>query len=155
MRVEQQVREIRTADIEGFENYSVTEDGRIWSKPRGFDGTRKTAGWHLTGRYLSQFKKKNGYMQVGLLGNDGKRKYFTVHRLVAEAFIGKPKPGQVTNHKNGNKADNRLENLEWVTVSENSRHAIDILGKQVGRLNGNYRHGRYVRKIRINHDRED
>jgi hypothetical protein len=51
-----------------------------------------------------------------------------VHRLVAIAFIGEQEGMQV-NHKNGIKSDNRIENLEWVTPSQNIRHSINELGK--------------------------
>jgi len=61
----------------------------------------------------------NDYMSVSIL-----RKNILVHRLVAEAFLGAPPSDDtLVNHKNGNKCDNRLENLEYATPSENTRHA--------------------------------
>ena len=53
---------------------------------------------------------------------------FRVHRLVMEAFVGLRPHDMVTNHKNGDKGDNRLENLEYCTQQENIDHAIDVLG---------------------------
>jgi hypothetical protein len=58
------------------------------------------------------------------LCNKGTTRMVLVHRLVCIAFHGEPPPGHVVNHKNGNRSDNRAENLEWVTVSENCRHAM-------------------------------
>ena len=68
---------------------------------------------------------KDGYCVVTLC-KDGKKtgKNFRVHRLVAIAFISNLEDKPVVNHKNGMKADNRLENLEWCTVQENTIHAI-------------------------------
>lgn len=122
--------------------YAVTKDGKVWSNRRKFDGTRKTAGWKMTGRFLSLTKKANGYLQVGLLLPDGKRKYELVHRVVARVYIGEPEEGMQVNHLNGVKHDNRVENLEWCTGKENKRHALDVLGKGWGETNGRYIHGR-------------
>jgi len=68
---------------------------------------------------------KHGYLKVKL-SKDGKWKMRTIHSLVAEAFIG-PRPyGLDINHKNGIKTDNRPENLEYCTTSQNCQHAHDI-----------------------------
>lgn len=65
------------------------------------------------------------YETVGLAINK-KQKRFRVHRLVAEAFLEKAdNKKNIVNHKNGVRDDNRIENLEWVTQSENVKHAID------------------------------
>lgn len=66
---------------------------------------------------LSPFKTKNGYMKINIL-----RKGFYVHRLVAESFIPNPDNKPQVNHKNCDKTDNRADNLEWATNSENVRH---------------------------------
>lgn len=68
--------------------------------------------------------KKDGYYGVCL--KDGNRqKNVYIHRLVALAFIPNPEHKPQVNHKNGNKLDNRVENLEWTTAQENTRHAWD------------------------------
>jgi hypothetical protein len=67
-------------------------------------------------------KKHKGYKQVKLCV-DYSKKSFLVHRLVAEAFIPNIDDKPVINHKNGVKTDNRVENLEWCTISENTIHA--------------------------------
>ena len=68
---------------------------------------------------------KDGYPKV-TLHNNGKRKTFNVHRLVANAFIKNPKRKPQVNHISGNKFDNAASNLEWVTGKENIEHAIRI-----------------------------
>lgn len=79
-----------------------------------------------------------GYANV-CLGINGRQIVEKIHRLVAEAFIG-PKPnGFEVNHKDGNKLNNRVQNLEYVTHAENMRHAsrCGLLNGQIGTNNGN------------------
>ena len=70
-----------------------------------------------------------GYRRV-VLQNKGHAKRFLIHRLVAEAFIGPRPPKMTVNHKNGKKADNRAENLEYLTQGENEKHSFDHLGRK-------------------------
>lgn len=103
--------------IQGFENYEVDELGQVWSLPKK---TRK--GTRLIKALLHP---KTGYMYLDLC-KDGKIKKFTVHRLVALAYLPNPENKPQVNHINGDKTDNRLVNLEWCTRSENQKHSINI-----------------------------
>lgn len=87
--------------------------GRNWKCPAGFSFTVK-------GKMLKPRKRSSGYLQVNLYRN-GRMRTHTVHRLVMLAFVG---PSDLTvNHENGDKTDNRLENLEYMTAAENARLA--------------------------------
>ena len=98
--------------ISGFINYEVSNYGNI----------RNTK----TNKNLKPCKFKNsGYLYVDLCVNSKKHR-FLIHRLVAQAFLKNINEKKQVNHKNGDKSDNRLSNLEWSTSSENQKHAIII-----------------------------
>lgn len=80
---------------------------------------------------------KSGYIYTQIK-IDGKAKSLKVHRLVCQAFLENPEKKPFVNHKNLDKSDNRIENLEWVSVLENNRHAIENNAVPVmqGSLNG-------------------
>lgn len=84
--------------------YQISDKGRIYNK------TRKV--------FLKTYEKSNGYVQVQL----SKKHYCLVHRLVATAFISNEDDKPYVNHKDGNKSNNNVDNLEWVTPSENAEH---------------------------------
>lgn len=106
----------------GFESlYEVSDFGRVRSIPHF---VKTGCGERLTApKILSLQKCTNGYLVVSL---GRKHKHELVHRLVACAFISPPPfENAEVNHKNRNKSDNRVTNLEWVTPSENAQHAHD------------------------------
>ncbi|AIF72098.1 HNH endonuclease [Bacillus phage Riley] len=76
------------------------------------------------GKLMSHNINKQGYHHLGLRYK-GKRKYYRVHRLVALAFIENPENKPEVNHKDGDKDNNTLSNLEWATTAENTQHAYD------------------------------
>lgn len=73
-------------------------------------------------RILKNKKKKSGYLFVCLSRNN-EQKYFHIHRLVADAFLLNPQKKPCVNHKDMNKENNHVSNLEWVTIHENNIHA--------------------------------
>ena len=95
-------------------DYTVTTDGDVYSY-KGYKTDKP--------RKLVPVKGHAGYMKVNL--NIGKKeKMYSVHRLVANAFIPNLSNKSEVNHKSGNKKDNRVHNLEWCTSKENIQHAI-------------------------------
>lgn len=99
-------------DIKGYEGlYSINKEGVVKSYKK-WRGSKE--------RILKPFGIK--YLQVALTKN-GVKKYHSIHRLVAKTFLKKPKNMNCINHKNSNKKDNRVENLEWCDYSHNIREA--------------------------------
>ncbi len=102
-------------DIPGWEGlYQVSKKGEVWSN--------RSAKW------LKANVTRKGYVQVYLC-NMGKGKNHRIHRLVASAWIPNPEAKPFINHKNLDKRDNRVENLEWCTNIENSHHYMRSINK--------------------------
>lgn len=91
--------------IKGYEGlYAITEDGQVWS--------------YISNKFLNKrVQKRDGYELVNLY-KDGKQKTFQVHRLVAEAFIPNPENKPTVDHKDRDKLNNSVENLQWATTKE-------------------------------------
>lgn len=105
-------------DVLGFEElYQVSSFGNVRTIKKGE-------------AEMSQQENRNGYMTVHLRDKGVERRAM-VHRLVAEAFIPNPNGFRDVNHKNGDKSDNRVENLEWASHSDNMAHSFRELGKNV------------------------
>ena len=112
--------------VVGYEGYyEVSSLGNLRSVdryvkyPKGGQMLRK-------GKPMRQNKNKYGYVDVRL-GKLGVEKAHLIHRLVASTFLDNPESKPEVNHKNGIKSDNRLENIEWATKSENRLHAYKEL----------------------------
>jgi hypothetical protein len=109
-------------------HYSVTRDGRVFTSiKRLTDAGLVTLQQELVTRH-----DKDGYLIVRLSRADGKRGWFRVHRLVALRYLSCPEGATVVRHLNGDKQDNRVENLAWGTPKENSedrdRHGTTARG---------------------------
>lgn len=119
-------------EIKGFENYQISNTGLIRKEDK----------------ILAPFDN-NGYLRILLINGDKKQKKL-IHRLVAETFIPTDDTSLQVNHKNLDKMNNHVDNLEWVTSKENVAHAIENIperrkqlkegmskiGKQYGKQNG-------------------
>lgn len=125
------------------ESHNTTE---VWKAVVGYEGVYEVSSLGRVKRVapggnavVGRIRKPSdchGYTFVALHRN-GKRRPYRIHRLVMAAFIGPLPEGKQANHKNGDKTDNRPENLEYVTPSENRLHSTRILGKGIRQSHGN------------------
>lgn len=148
--------------VVGYEGlYEVSSLGKVRSLDHYTTIVRRNGTYvaHKQGRALNPLPLRHGYVGVQLYGRGGHAtrglKTFSVHRLVAEAFIPNPDNKPEVNHINENKADNRVCNLEWATHIENSNHGtrpqrirerhLGISGKAVIQYNNDFEEmARYV-----------
>ena len=121
-------------DIPGYEGiYQASNTGKIKSLSRKY---------HPKDKLLTPYNR-SGYLCVGLY-----KKYQFVHRLVAETFIPNPENKPTVNHKDGDRYNNYVENLEWATYSENIKHSYSVLG-HVGHTTGKHWNMSEQTKIKI------
>ena len=90
--------------------YQISSQGGIWNLEK--------QAWQ------SQIQSNRGYMMVSLFMN-GRREHLLVHRLVAKHFLPNPYDCDQVNHRNGDKSDNRVKNLEWMTQRQNIQHSLE------------------------------
>lgn len=109
---------MRWAEIPGFPQYEVSDSGQVRSKTRTIQCSNRVTV--RQGKVLKPNRDSRNYLQVCLCDHT-KRKTALVHRLVLEAFVGPAPEGKEACHINGDRQDNRLENLRWGTRSENTR----------------------------------
>lgn len=101
-------------EIEEVPGYFVTEDGRLFSSKR-------------SGRYLTGGVDRDGYRMFSLWHTQEKRRYTVkLHRLVAKYFVQRPEGFDIVNHLDGDISNNHKDNLEWTTISGNTRHAYKL-----------------------------
>lgn len=111
--------------IKGYEGlYEISNLGRV----KALERTKVCNRGYVT--IKEHFLKPNncgtnGYYRVPLTNYKHTKKYYLIHRLVAETFIPNPNNYPQVNHKDGNKENNTINNLEWCTVSFNMRHAYE------------------------------
>lgn len=111
-------------DVLGYEGcYQVSNLGRVKSLSRNIIHRNRVCDHRE--KILSQRDNGHGYLYTRFSA-----KPFYVHRLVAAAFVSNPGNKKTVNHKNGIKADNRAENLEWCTQQENGNHSFHVLKNQ-------------------------
>ena len=123
------MREEEWRDIEGYKGlYQISSYGRVKSLERM---KRNSRGYHkIPERILKPYVSGHGYLQVQLY-KEGNRKPYHVHRLVATAFLENTKGYTEVNHKDENKQNNHMDNLEWCSHSYNNSY--NDKGKKAGK----------------------
>jgi hypothetical protein len=146
--------------VNGYPNYKISNLGRVKSlarlkrglvKERWGKEINKWFSYKSKDKMLKPTKLTTGYSQVNLF--NGEFKQFSVHRLVALAFIPNTENKPMVNHKDGIKTNNHIDNLEWCTLSENMKHAYDVLGiapSGLGKFGGESNKARAVVQKTIN-----
>lgn len=103
-------------EVPGFDKYLASDDGEVYSKNYNHTGQIKKLQGKLT---------KDGYIELLLRTNDGKRKYIRKHIIIARTFIPNPNNLPQVNHEDGNKLNCAVDNLKWCTQSYNIQHAFN------------------------------
>lgn len=128
--------------VVGYEGlYEVSNLGRVRSVSRIVHTKRGNDeyDYHVKGKVVEPQERRHGYLAVFLYGKESKNGRFTqksVHRLVAEAFIPNPNGYSEVNHRDENKQNNVLENLEWCDHKQNCHHGTAIKRRVAKQVNG-------------------
>jgi uncharacterized protein YlbG (UPF0298 family) len=129
----------------------------IWKELDGFDSMYQASNFGRIKnekRIITQYLDKDGYCLTHLIFEE-KPKLFRVHRLIAKSFISNENNKKQVNHKNLNRKDNRIENLEWVSASENNCHRF--IGKKTSSIYRGVsyisRDKRWLSQIQINNQK--
>lgn len=119
--------------IAGYEGlYEVSSLGRIKCLPRHH---KNSGNGYITKEKIKAIRRdsRGKYVIVDLIKRDGSKRTRLVHRIVAETFIPNPMKKNTVNHINGVQHDNRVENLEWCSLSENHVHAVKTGLRKTGK----------------------
>ena len=132
-----------------------SRDGELWKPVLGasryeVSNMGRVRTYYKTKDYFAEIKVDinpvSGYVQVHLTLDTGKAKTYRLHRLVAKAWVeGWSENRDVVNHIDGNRLNNAASNLEWVSISENAKHAYDKLNRSNGRAY--QRNGKFTKII--------
>ena len=124
-------------EIKDFPHYFIDENGTVWTNI--LHGPTREGSTEL--RKVKPRPGKNKYLRVYMRHISGKRLDRYIHRLVAIHFLEKVEGKNVVNHNDGNRSNNEVSNLEWVTTKENMQHAIEY-----GNLDRDLKTGKMIRK---------
>lgn len=120
-------------DIAGCEGQQVSNMGKIRSLDRIIYKCKNRTPIKYAHKWKGKKERITQKVGIGYMNIIISSKNYLVHRLVGKAFIPNPENKPEINHKNGVIIDNRVENLEWVTKSENHLHAYRVLGRQASK----------------------
>jgi hypothetical protein len=125
-------RKVRGASLDAKRRLAkVYSESEKWKDIPGYEGKYQASNIGrlkniLKGNIVSGgINKANGYRYAYLMGLDGSKRNHRVHRLIAMSHLANPKSLPYVNHKDGNKVNNNIDNLEWCTAEENCQHALE------------------------------
>lgn len=117
-------------ELDGYnlpKSYRANEDSIVYFVDEDAEENSST---EFCGKIMKPYITRLGYVEYVLTDKDGNKKHVQAHRMVALLYINNPLKHPHVNHKNGDKEDNRKSNLEWLSVSDNNKHAYEELGKK-------------------------
>ena len=117
-------------EIKGYSMYLVSNYGRVWSKTRIIK--TKNGNRLVKGKIRTPQNDGVGYIRYVLVNDEGELINKRGHNLVADAFIPNPKNFPIVNHKDLNKSNNNVLNLEWCDYSQNALHSLKEMKRRTG-----------------------